>query len=122
MSASLDSPATGLPALLDSVRRHRGLIIQLTRRDVLGRYRGSMLGFAWSFLNPLLMLAVYTFIFSVVFRQRWPNAPTGSRLDFAMVLFAGMIVFGIFSETVNRAPNLIVSQPNYVKKVVFPSK
>jgi lipopolysaccharide transport system permease protein len=79
-----------------------------------------MLGILWSFVNPVLMLAVYTFVFSVVFKARWTEGGDQSQIGFAVTLFAGLIVFGIFSECVNRAPQLIVSQPNYVKKVVFP--
>lgn len=98
---------------------NRRLIGQLVMREVLGRYRGSMFGVVWSFFNPLLMLIVYTFVFSVVFNARW-NVASESKTEFAIVLFAGMIVFGIFSECVNRAPSLILSSPNYVKKVIFP--
>ena len=108
-------------AFLASAWTHRGLIGALTRREVIGRYHGSVLGLAWSFFNPLLMLVVYTFVFSEVLKVRW-NAPGAgdSRTDFAIILFAGLIVFGIFAECVNRAPTLVLSNPNYVKKVVFP--
>jgi lipopolysaccharide transport system permease protein len=99
--------------------RNRQLIIQLTKRDVLGRYRGSVFGLAWSFFNPLLMLAVYTFVFSVVFKARWGVAGE-DRVNFAIILFVGLIVFGLFAECINRAPGLILSNTNYVKKVVFP--
>ncbi|MEP6607074.1 MAG: ABC transporter permease [Burkholderiaceae bacterium] len=92
----------------------------MIKRDVLGRYRGSALGVVWSLAHPILMLIVYTFVFSVVFTTRWPGVATDSRLNFAIILFAGMIVFGIFSECILRAPAIIVSQPNFVKKVVFP--
>lgn len=105
--------------ILASAWRNRGLIARMTRREVVGRYRGSILGIVWSFLNPLLMLGVYTFVFSVIFKARW-HAGSDSKTEFAIVLFAGMIVFGIFSECVNRAPGLILANPNYVKKVVFP--
>ena len=105
--------------LFASQWRNRGLIIQLAKRDVLGRYRGSVLGLAWSFFNPLLMLAVYTFVFSVVFKARWGFGDE-SKVNFAIILFAGLIVHGLFAECINRAPSLIVSNPNYVKKVVFP--
>jgi len=77
------------------------------------------MGLAWSFFHPLLMLAVYTFVFSVIFRVRWPGG-TESRTEFALVLFAALIAYGLFAECVNRAPNLIVSNANYVTKVVFP--
>lgn len=106
-------------ALLASVWSHRRLILTLTRREVLGRYRGSALGLAWSFFNPVLMLAVYTFVFSVVFRARWSGA-SESRVEFAIILFAGLLVFNLFSECVNRAPGLVIANANYVKKVVFP--
>ncbi|KVO52726.1 sugar ABC transporter permease [Burkholderia ubonensis] len=99
--------------------RHRRLIFQMTRREVVGRYRGSMLGLLWSFFNPLLLLTVYTFVFSVIFKARW-NTGSDSKTEFAVVLFVGMIVFQVFSEAVNRAPSLIISNANYVKKVVFP--
>jgi lipopolysaccharide transport system permease protein len=107
-------------AMFASLWRNRQLIWQMTRREVAGRYRGSLLGLAWSFLNPLLMLLVYTFVFSVVFNSRWSVSGNESKTDFAIILFAGMIVFGFFSEIVNRAPGLITSNVNYVKKVVFP--
>src|SRR5690606_34538305 len=79
----------------------------------------SVLGLLWSFLNPVFMLVVYTFVFSVVFKARWGGADE-SRTQFAVVLFAGLIVHALFAEVVNRAPNLILGNVNYVKKVVFP--
>lgn len=103
-----------------SVWRHRFLIWQMSKREVLGRYRGSVMGLAWSFFNPVLMLAVYTFVFSVVFKARWGMGGEESKANFAIILFVGMIVHGLFSECVNRAPGLILSNVNYVKKVVFP--
>ena len=102
-----------------SAWRHRALAASLISRDVLGRYRGSFFGILWSFFNPLFMLAVYTFVFSVVFQARW-GVQSESRTEFALVLFAGLLVFNLFAECVNRAPTLILSTPNYVKKIVFP--
>ena len=99
--------------------RNRALIWQMTKREVIGRYRGSMMGIIWSFLNPVLMLAVYTFVFSVVFKARWGGG-TDSKAEFAIVLFAGMIIHSLFAECVNRAPGLILGNVNFVKKVVFP--
>jgi len=110
---------TSIVELFLSQWRNRQLIIQLTKRDVLGRYRGSVMGLAWSFLNPLIMLAVYTFVFSVVFKTRW-GVGGEDKMNFAIILFAGLIVFGLFAECINRAPSLILSNANYVKKVVFP--
>jgi len=99
--------------------RNRNLIWTMIRRDVVGRYRGSFLGILWSFFNPVFMLLVYTFVFSVVFKAKW-NAGSDSKTEFALVLFAGLIVFNLFSDCINRAPGLILSNVNYVKKVVFP--
>ncbi|WP_313311908.1 ABC transporter permease [Pulveribacter sp.] len=105
--------------LFASAWRHRELIAASTKREVLGRYRGSVLGIFWSFANPLFMLAVYTFVFSTVFKARWVGG-NGSKIEFALVLFAGLIVFNLFAECISRAPTYIVSNVNYVKKVVFP--
>ncbi len=104
---------------LVSFWQHRHLILQMTRREIVGRYRGSTLGLLWSFLNPLFMLTIYTFVFSVVFQAKW-GATSNSRTEFAMILFAGLIVFNLFAEVINRAPTLILSNVNYVKKVIFP--
>lgn len=107
--------------MAQSVWRNRSLIYQLTKREVLGRYRGSIAGLGWSLLHPLLMLGIYTFVFSQVFHARWPGLSNHqATTDFALVLFVGLIVHGIFAECVNRAPGLILSNANYVKKVVFP--
>ena len=111
---------TSLVALIKSLWRNRYLIAQMTRRDVVGRYKGSVLGLVWSFLTPILMLVVYTFVFSVVFKARWGTDGDESKTQFALVLFVGMIVHGLFAEVLNRAPGLILSNVNYVKKVVFP--
>ncbi len=119
MNAHQDPPATPI-AMFTSLWRNRQLILQMTRREIAMRYRGSVIGLAWSFINPLLMLVVYTFVFSVVFKARWGAGEQESRTDFAIILFTGMIVFGLFAEIVNRAPGQIVSNTNYVKKVVFP--
>jgi lipopolysaccharide transport system permease protein len=91
----------------------------MTRREVIGRYRGSVMGLAWSFFNPILMLAVYTFVFSEIFKARWVGQDAGKG-QFAILLFVGMIMHGLFAECANRAPSLILSNSNYVKKVVFP--
>ncbi|MEY3122535.1 MAG: hypothetical protein RI993_1360 [Pseudomonadota bacterium] len=111
---------TSLLALSKSLWHNRRLIEQMIRREVVGRYKGSVMGLTWSFFNPVLMLTVYTFVFSVVFKARWGIGDEESKTQFAVVLFVGMIVHGLFSEVLNRAPGLILSNVNYVKKVVFP--
>lgn len=108
-------------AFFRNVSHYRYLIIQMTKREISHRYRGSALGFAWSFINPMLMLAVYTFVFSVVFKARWGDGNVEeSRVDFAITLFAGLIVFNIFAEILNRAPTLVLGNVNFVKRVIFP--
>jgi lipopolysaccharide transport system permease protein len=105
--------------IVDSIRRHHQLITQMAWREVIGRYQGSLLGLAWSFFNPVLMLLVYTFVFSVIFKARWALGTEGN-VDYALILFVGLIAHGFFSEVINRSPGLILSNANYVKKVVFP--
>ncbi len=93
----------------------------MVKREVLSRYRGSFLGLLWSFVTPLLMLAIYTFVFSVVFKVRLENVNSSdNRFEFALLLFAGLIVFNLFSECISRAPGLILSNVNFVKKIIFP--
>ncbi|SMG01310.1 O-antigen export system permease protein RfbD [Burkholderia singularis] len=91
----------------------------MAQREVIGRYRGSIVGLAWSFFTPVLMLTVYTFFFSVVFKARWGTASDDKSM-FAVVLFVGLILHGLLAECINRAPTLILANVNYVKKVVFP--
>lgn len=115
-----DAHRTSPVALVEGLWSNRSLIRQLVRREILGRYRGSILGLAWSFFNPILMLVIYTFVFSVVFSARWGVSQDGSRADFAILLFIGLIVHGFFAECLNRAPSLVLQNVNFVKKVVFP--
>ncbi|SJN02397.1 Lipid carrier : UDP-N-acetylgalactosaminyltransferase / Alpha-1,3-N-acetylgalactosamine transferase PglA; Putative glycosyltransferase [Klebsiella pneumoniae] len=98
----------------------RELIWQMSKRDVMGRYKGSFLGLAWSLFNPILMLTVYTFVFSVIFKSRWGSSPDTGHADFAIILFTGLIIFNLFAECINRSTSLITSNVNFVKKVVFP--
>lgn len=99
--------------------KHKDLIFQFTKRDILGRFKGSYLGLVWALLTPLLMLVIYTFVFSVVFKSRWGDFQQ-SNTEFALILFCGITTFNVFSEVVTRAPSIIVGNVNYVKKVVFP--
>ncbi|WP_321848540.1 ABC transporter permease [Pseudomonas paraveronii] len=105
--------------LVISLWRNRELIKVSAWREVLGRYRGSVLGILWSFFNPLFLLSIYTFVFSEVLKARWGTGG-GSKTEFALVLFAGLMIFNLFAECINRAPHTILSNVNYVKKVVFP--
>lgn len=106
--------------MVATIYRNHYLIIKSVQREVLSRYKGSVLGLLWSFFTPLFMLTVYTFVFSVVFKARWGTEATGSKLEFALILFAGLIIFNFFAECIISAPTLIISNISYVKKVVFP--
>lgn len=105
--------------MLQSPLRHRNLIATLVRRDIASRYRGSVLGVVWSLVNPLLMLVIYTFVFSSIFKMRW-GAVSDDPLDFALMLFSGLLLFNFFADAVNRAPGLVLGNPSLVKKIVFP--
>lgn len=119
------SPAGGPPrlhllALARSLRQHRSLLLRLVRRDVASRYQGSAAGLLWSLATPLLMLGVYLFVFGYVFTPlREPGASTALPA-FGLGLFAGMLTHALFADCLIRAVHAIVSQPSYVKKIVFP--
>lgn len=115
--------AMSLGFMVRTIWRHRQLISQMTSREVSSRYKGSVLGMAWSVVNPLIMLAVYTFVFSVVFKPRWDVGNVGhvsASTEVAAILFVGIFIHALFGEIINRAPDLIVANQNYVKRVVFP--
>lgn len=114
MSATIVSPVR----IFADVWRHRYLLGQLIKRDVLLRYRGAMFGVLWIFLSPLLMLAIFAFIFGQVFQTRWPQQDSG--LPFWLLLYSGLITFNLFAETVSRAPASVRGYPNFVKKIIFP--
>lgn len=99
---------------------YRDLVVRMARRDVTGRYKGSFLGLAWTFFNPVIMLLVYTFVFTVVFKAKWGVEHEAGQAHFALQLFAGLIVHGLMAEVLTRSPSLILANTNYVKKVVFP--
>jgi lipopolysaccharide transport system permease protein len=110
-----------LPGPILSFVRHRDLIWQFAKRDVVGRYRGSALGLLWSFGQPLLMLAVYTYVFGVILQVRWSDRlQDEGEVAFAVILFSGLIVHGLFAECFMRAPTLVLQNANFVKKVIFP--
>ena len=98
---------------------NRKLIIDLTKREISARYKGSILGHLWSVINPLLLLAVYSFVFGVVFKSKWPDF-NSSPADYSIILFIGMITFNIFSDSIGKSPWTISSNANFVKKVIFP--
>ncbi|RLC09737.1 MAG: ABC transporter permease [Deltaproteobacteria bacterium] len=100
--------------------QYRDLIRQLAWREVVGRYKGSYLGLGWSFIQPIIMLCVYTYVFSTIFKAKWGVEPNEDITAFGLALFMGLITFTAFSEVFNLAPSLILANESYVKKVVFP--
>ncbi len=108
---------------LGVIRRNRELTWTLVKRDIQARYKGSWMGSLWSIANPIIMLCIYTFVFSSVFDARWGPSDTAGGQNataFAINLFAGLIVFNMFAECASKSPSLIVNNANYVKKVIFP--
>jgi lipopolysaccharide transport system permease protein len=106
--------------LTRTIRHHQHLIWQLTRREIIERYQGSIFGLFWSFFNPLLMLSVYTFVFSVIFNMRWNISEGNNTGQFALILFIGVILHTLLAECLTKSPLLITGNVNYVKRVVFP--
>jgi len=99
---------------------HRELLWQFTLRNVELRHKGSHLGLIWSFLSPLLMLGLYVLVFGYIFGGSFGVLPSETRVDYALGVFLGLTLFHLLAETLGVSPTLIVGNPNFVKKVVFP--
>ena len=119
-TSSRPGKLAGPREFMTGIIRHRHLIAQLTVREVLGRYRGSRLGLLWPFLNPVLLLIIYTVVFGHIFRSKFTGRPGETDPPFTLMLFSGLIVFNVFAECIGRAPSLILQNANYVNRVVFP--
>jgi lipopolysaccharide transport system permease protein len=101
--------------------RHRALALSLARRRVEAHYRGAALGMFWAVLQPLLLLSIYTFVFSSVLGARWGPTETNPRA-FALHLFSGLVLFQFYASVANDAPNLMLSHATYLKQVIFPAE
>ena len=99
--------------------RHRGLILRLARKELAVRLKGSILGWAWLAAAPLVMLVAYTLVFANVLKFG-PAAGTGDPGAYPLFIFSGLVLFQVFAELVLRAPNLLVENTSYIKKVIFP--
>jgi lipopolysaccharide transport system permease protein len=99
---------------------HRDLLWQFTVRNVELRHKGSHLGLIWSFLSPLLMLAIYVLVFGYIFGGRFGVLPNETRMDYGLGIFFGLTLFHFVAEVLGVAPGIIIGNPNFVKKVVFP--
>lgn len=106
--------------LWNNLSLKRDLWWQFTVRAVEMKHRGSYLGFIWAVLNPLLMATLYVVVFGVIFNGRFHAVPDETGVDYALGVFLGLVLFHLVTETLSAAPAFIVSQPNLVKKVVFP--
>jgi len=102
---------------LGSLLRYRGLIQSLVARELKARYRGSVLGFVWSFVNPLLLLSVYSFVFTTIMRNDEPRTK-----PFAVFLFCGLLAWTWFSASLTEAASSLISGGNLIKKVLFPAE
>ena len=100
--------------------KHRDLLIQFTKREIEVRHKGSKLGHFWALITPIMMLGLYLFVFGVIFGGRFGVLPNENFFDFALALFLGISIFQVIADTIGTSPTLIVNQPNFVKKVVFP--
>ena len=100
--------------------QNRDLLWQLTRRNIESKYRGSLIGVIWMFITPLLLLTIYTFVFSIIFKSKWKIDVGDSKVSFALVMLCGMAVYNVFAESISSSTSVIVQSPNLVKKVVFP--
>lgn len=108
-------------SITESLWRNRSLGWQFTKRQVELRHKGSHLGLVWSFLSPLLMLALYVVVFGYIFGGRFKAATvTETRIEYALIVFLGLAIHHFISEVMAIAPTLIIGNPNFVKKVVFP--
>lgn len=103
-----------------SLPHYLALLKQLTRREFEARYRGTLLGLAWALINPLVLMALYTFVFQSVLSARWPGHPANDSAAYALNLLAGLVVFNLLAESLGRAPRLLLENPSYIKKLVFP--
>lgn len=101
------------------ILNNRYLFIQMVKRDIKLKYKGSVLGMLWSIIIPLFMLIIYTFVFSVIFQAKWDTRQS-SKFEFALLLYCGLCVFNMLSDIMNRSTTLIFSNVNYVKKTIFP--
>ena len=104
---------------IKSIWHNKDLCLKIAQREVLGRYKGSILGILWPFIQQLLMLIAYTVVFGYIFKSRWPGLDE-SPFQLAVVIYSGLIPFNFFSEVVSRSSTIIVNNTNYVKRVVFP--
>src|SRR5947208_6504156 len=102
---------------LSRLIRYRGLIASLVARELKARYRGSVLGFAWSLINPLLLLIIYSFVFTTIM----PNETEGVK-PYAVFMFCGILPWNWFATSLSDAAGSLIAGGNLIKKVLFPAE
>lgn len=113
----------GIGVLLHELWLHIPLMLQMVKRDIIGRYRGSIFGIVWSLITPIIMLLIYGFVFSFVFEMKWSKLGvpmTNHKGAFTVILFSGLMLHALLVETITQSASVIIHHANYVKKVVFP--
>lgn len=106
--------------LIRSAKLHRHLLLNLAKRETISRYKDSLFGLLWSILSPLLMLTIFSFVFTNIFKSRWGVAVENNAVSYPVILFAGLIVFNFFSECLGKSPSIVMGNQNFVKKIIFP--
>lgn len=105
--------------MIKTIIKNRYLLGQLTKKDIELKYKDSVLGMLWSVIVPILMIVIYTFVFSVVFKPQWISE-TGNKFEFSLIMYCGLVSFNMLSDVMGRSSGLIAANVNYVKKVIFP--
>ena len=105
--------------MFSSITEHRDLLLQMLKRQIQQRYRGSHIGFLWAFIHPVLMLLVYMYVFGIVMRVRW-GVEGHDNLEFGVILFSGLLLHSLLAEVFTSSVGLITGNSQFVKKVVFP--
>ena len=112
------APIRWICKVFKMIWQYRSLIFELAKREFASKFQGSAGGILWSFIQPIFLLSVYTLAFGVILKTRWGFE--GSTMEYALMLFSGLLIFNAIAECLQKAPMLIVSNPSFVKKVVFP--
>ncbi len=98
--------------------RYFSLTIELTKRHLSSKYKGSIAGFTWCFIYPIIMLSVYALVFVLIFKSKWGFS--GDTSDYVFILFLGLIIYNMTADVLKDAPFLFINYSNYIKKISFP--
>ncbi|WP_170296043.1 ABC transporter permease [Azospirillum brasilense] len=121
-SARRSEFSSGMGSIARTLFRYRSLTATLVRKELATRFVGSVFGLLWFVITPAIQIAIYTLVFGTVFQARMPfrAAAESSQQEFGVYLFSGLLIFGLLADVISRSPSLIVTNPNFVKKVIFP--